>query len=447
MSPALPRRALAALAPAAFASVLAAQPPALPLPEAVSLALAWHPAVAAADAALAGARRGVDERLAARWPALRLDAAATRFEEPMVVAPLHGIDPLAPPLFDETLLQVSASATYTLYDGGTRAALIRQQQAILGGRSADASSARQAVAMAVAQAWLGVASGRQLLAAEDQRLEALRLEAERVRQFLEVGRAAPVEEFRVAAALAQAEASRVARAGELERQELALARLIGLAPDAVRAAAFPPVRPAAGWPDAEAVLAEASAQSPDLARATARLRALEAAEGVATATRWPELKLVAGYTDYSSSAGRLSGEWQAGIRAGYALFTGGARSAAADRAAHERAAADSERRAVQLWLAESVDRVLAAGRAAASRTSALDAAVRQHEEVARIERLALEAGAATQSDWLAAEAALLSARAALIEARHTEILSRLELARLTGTLTPDTLQSLVEAAS
>jgi outer membrane protein TolC len=72
-------------------------------------------------------------------------------------------------------------------------------------------------------------------------------------------------------------------------------------------------------------------------------------------------------------------------------------------------------------------------------------AVAQHAEVARIEELALAEGAGTQRDWLAAQAALLLARSALIEAQHAEVSARVELARLTGTLTPNVLQTLVEA--
>ncbi|MDO8667184.1 MAG: TolC family protein, partial [Gemmatimonadales bacterium] len=68
---------------------------------------------------------------------------------------------------------------------------------------------------------------------------------------------------------------------------------------------------------------------------------------------------------------------------------------------------------------------------------ALRSAVEQSEEVARIERLSLEVGSGTQTDYLDAEANLLRARASLIEARHAEISARIELARIAGELSPD----------
>ena len=52
----------------------------------------------------------------------------------------------------------------------------------------------------------------------------------------------------------------------------------------------------------------------------------------------------------------------------------------------------------------------------------------------RIEKLSLEAGSGTQTDYLRAEADLLAARAGWIEARHGEVTARAELARVTGAL-------------
>ena len=69
----------------------------------------------------------------------------------------------------------------------------------------------------------------------------------------------------------------------------------------------------------------------------------------------------------------------------------------------------------------------------------------QSAEVARIERLTLDVGSGTQTDYLDAEAKLLSARASLIEARHAEISARVELARITGELSRDWLGRTVEA--
>jgi outer membrane protein TolC len=65
--------------------------------------------------------------------------------------------------------------------------------------------------------------------------------------------------------------------------------------------------------------------------------------------------------------------------------------------------------------------------------------------VARIEALAREVGSGTQTDYLNAEADLVSARARLAEAEHAEIAARLELARVTGVLSLEWLVRHLEA--
>ncbi len=66
-------------------------------------------------------------------------------------------------------------------------------------------------------------------------------------------------------------------------------------------------------------------------------------------------------------------------------------------------------------------------------------AVAQSAEVARIRQLSLQVGSGTETDYLEAEAALLSNRASLVQARHAEMGARVELARVTGELTTEWL--------
>ncbi len=65
-------------------------------------------------------------------------------------------------------------------------------------------------------------------------------------------------------------------------------------------------------------------------------------------------------------------------------------------------------------------------------------------EVARIERLSLEAGIGVQSEYLRAEARLAEARARLASLEHEQTLSLIRLAEASGTLTLEWLEQLVE---
>lgn len=420
----------------------------LSLPAAASLAIAAHPSLGAARAAVDDARARLSASKAPLWPTLGADASLTQFQEPMLVAPIHGFVPELIPPFDRTLIRGNVALGYTLFDGGARLRRIRGASATATASEADLAAATQDVVTDVARAYLTVLSGSGVVDATARQLEALRAERDRAARFVAEGRAARVEQLRVEAQLEGARAESLAVALDVQVAEYDLARLTGLDVARTRAARLVPYRLAAGFTTepADSLRARALEGNPDVERALRQADAADAARGVARAAWLPELRAGAAYNGYGSAAGDFSAEWQAGLTLSYPIFVGGRRSrdvAAADaryRAASERS------RLVELGVRSAVDRAVAASRAASARVTALTAATAQSEEVVRIERLALDAGAGVQSDYLRAEAALLSARAALVEARHVEIAARIELARATGVLTLDWLAEHLEVA-
>jgi outer membrane protein TolC len=66
--------------------------------------------------------------------------------------------------------------------------------------------------------------------------------------------------------------------------------------------------------------------------------------------------------------------------------------------------------------------------------------VERFSEVVRVQKLLLDEGAGTQTDYLNAEADLLAVRASLADTRHAAILARVDLARAAGRLTPEWLR-------
>ena len=101
-------------------------------------------------------------------------------------------------------------------------------------------------------------------------------------------------------------------------------------------------------------------------------------------------------------------------------------------------------RQIEFSVQDGVDMGLSAVRESQVRVAAVEEAVDHLSEVARIERLSLDAGAGTQTEYLRSESELLRARALLIEARNTEIASRVELARIVGQLSPAWLEHELE---
>jgi outer membrane protein TolC len=146
---------------------------------------------------------------------------------------------------------------------------------------------------------------------------------------------------------------------------------------------------------------------------------------------------------YGSASGSYSTEWQAGARIAWPIFTGGSRGATVDRAEAAAREAQAQLADAELELLNQVDQSAATLTETDRRIAALEAAVGHLTEAQRVEALALQQGAGTQADFLRAEADLAAARSALAQARAGWIAARAQLARLTGTLTPGALNSIV----
>jgi outer membrane protein len=417
------------------------------LQDAVRLALQRHPSVAQAAAGVERAQAGVREAGASLLPAAHLETTLTRFQEPMVVAPLHGFDPQRPPVFDRTLAQASASVGWLAFDGGARDARVRRSAAALAGSEAQERAVEQSLIAEVVRRYAAVVTAREVAGAHGSRVEALQEERDRAARLLEQGRAARVVLLRAEAALSAAGAELAGSTARVESAERELARWMGVPATLVTGALLAPARVAAAPPDGGAVVQRALRSNPDLARLAAEVVASSAAVAEARAQWWPTLHLGGRYVQYGSGAGNAGGEWQTGVQLSYPLFTGAARPAAADRARAESRAASATYALAELRVTDGVDGALVALLSAEARSAAWRAAVEQLAEVVRIERLALDTGGGVQTDYLNAEAELLRARASLTESRYAALVAHVELARAAGDLTAEWIAMNVESGT
>ncbi len=410
-------------------------PERLTLEEAVRRALQVHPQIQAARARSAAARAAGEEVSAQRLPQLTLLGSAIRFEEPMIVAPLHGLDIRNPPVFDRTLIQGSVNLSFTLFDGGVRGGRVGAARAEAKRAAFEESMVEGGLIVEAARRYLEVLTASGVLDARREGVAALRAESLRVDRALAEGRAARLQVLQVAAALAQARAEEVAAAGKLEVARNELARVMGLESWTEELGSLGEVKiRRAALPDVEELRRRVRQSNPELLAALHRVQAARSSRAFALAQWLPQLDVVGGYLGFGSGQGDFLAEWQFGARLSYPLFSGGARAAAVRRAGYEVAAAEAVRGEVEERLMDALDRAVAAYREAEARVAAGETAVVQFEELKRIERLRLETGVGTELDFLRAEADLRRAQAAWLEARHALLLSRIQLARLTGEL-------------
>jgi outer membrane protein len=408
------------------------------------LAVSTHPAVEAARWRVEAAGSAAGEARAPWWPTVSAVAVFDRYQEPMVVAPLHGFDPLQPPVFERALAQGHATVDWTVFDGGLRQARLGMATRQVTEASAAMTAATEAVVFEAVSSYLTVLSARSILAAHDAQVESLTSERDRATHLHEEGRVPWVHVLRTEASLSRAAAERESAAAHLDLAVHRLARVAGMDPGRVSAARLVPVAPLPGPPPARAeALAAARSTHPALERAASRAAASSFGVAAARSMRLPRVSMGGRYSAYGSTNTSFQPEWQVGTRLSYAVFSGGARRRAEDRAGAEAAAARAELAAATREVEDAVDAMLAAYRSASTRVGALESAVTQSAEVARIEALALDAGAGVQTDYLRAEADLLSSRAALAEARQSAAEAWVRLGQAMGRLSAERLGDLL----
>ncbi|UCD25018.1 MAG: TolC family protein, partial [Gemmatimonadota bacterium] len=406
----------------------------------------YHPSLQLAEAGIDVAAATVGEAKSQWWPRIQLEASATRFQLPMLTSPIHEFTVEAIPPFDRTLYGGSAMVGFSVFDGGGRTARIGMANAEVRGASAQEESTRQALIASVTVSYLGVLSAQGVLQAHEDLLTALTAELDRVNRRMAEGTAARVELLRAEAALAAAEADRVAAAASLDVAERNLARLIGADAEHTNADRLQTVRLSstpAEERERNAYQDLASETNPSLERARENVSAAVSGRKAAAAQWWPSIELMGGWIGYGYPDG-FSTEWQVGAKLKYPIFTGFARSSSVARATAQADAAREQLRVEQLAIQETVDAAVTVVNEVRARVLAMTRAVDHLTEVARIEQLALDAGAGTQTDYLRAEAELSQARAALVQTRHAEIAAHVELARVTGVLSQEWLDLAVE---
>ena len=224
-----------------------------------------------------------------------------------------------------------------------------------------------------------------------------------------------------------------------------LARLLGVEVERTRASELTNVALVDTMlPDPEGVAAAAMRTSPAFSQARAQVAVAEEGSRAARGARFPSVAFSGNYNGWSDSKGTDQYEWNAAAQLALPLFTGGAITQGIARSDAVRRSAQEQLRLAELQLRQEIDRAISAAAEAHARVRSLTIAVASTAEVARIEKLALEAGSGTQTDYLGAEADLLVTRANLVNAHAREIVTRVDLARVTGNLSLEWLAQNLE---
>jgi len=333
--------------------------------------------------------------------------------------------------------QTRVTAQQTIWDFGRTRERVEQAQA--GVELADRGHedhVRRTI-LAVIQAYYGVSLAREGWEASRVSLQSAEAIVAQAQSRFESGLSVEADLLRAQASLAGARQGEIEARGQLDEARAALNRLMGNPLDAPLGdtARLTPVRFPA--PAEDALSAEQRQKRTDYLALQAELRQAEAQVRSRKAEYYPVLAGFATWeTDNPSIHTSGGSNWLAGISLRWNIFAGGA-----DKAQDEAARQRLEQKRRQLAAFESVMQLqlrtaLIHARSAEEQVQVSQAAERQSEESLKILQNRYDAGLATMTDLLSAEAARATARTASAEAVFRHRLSYAQVEFAAGLLSP-----------
>jgi outer membrane protein len=421
---------------------------ALPLREAVQLALRENKAVAASGASIRAASARIDEARAGRLPKLNYSECFTRSDNPVFVfsslltqhqfaAENFNLGPLNRPdsLNDfQSLLTVDQA----LYDAGQTANSVRSAELSRQVNEEDQRRTGMQVITGTVKAYFGAVLAAASLKTAEQALKSAEADLARAEAVRAAGMSTDVDVLSIRVHLAAVTEQKIQRAADLEVANSALNDGVGLPLDTAHllTTALIPL-------DVPDLTLEELERSATAARPEARQThlAVGLAKNQADSARTALLPQVTFHAAFEADRQQFitkSGpNWLASIGLRWNVFNGFADKARIQESNHlmERAHAEEQRVASAVRL--EVRRAWADLKAARQRIEVANASMAEAEESLRITQNRYAAGMSNVTDLLRNETAVLESRTRYLAAVHDQRIAATMLEFAAGRLSPD----------
>jgi len=408
-----PLLAVLALASAlAAASSLAA---AQSLQEAVEQAIRTNPEVRATTYNREAADQGLKQARAGYWPRVDVDAAIGKEQRDDVETRLLGLN-------RTTFTHRNANVTLSqmLFDGFAVRSEVARQQARIDSSANRVASTSEDVALRVVGAYLEVLRRRETTAAAEDNLESHRRIHDQIKLRSDRGVGRRADLYQAESRLALAQDNLRTEQSSLKDAEVAYARLVGSAPDAL----VKPVAPEGALPPTERLALDAAlANHPSLAGAEADVAQARARYDGAKAAMWPRLDLELSASHDRDGVLGPTNDRRVMLRLRYNLFQGGADKARIGEAHAQIREAEEERNRTRLEIQESVSHAYNAYLTARDRMVVLKQYVDSSAATREAYMLQFGIGQRSLLDLLNAENEYYSARIDYIGGQYAEAAS------------------------
>ncbi len=416
-------------------------PPDLPegamtLRQAVGIALANNPEVAASgwDAAAAGAR--LDQAFSERLPRLGVAGGYFHHLDPQRVLPVG--QPGDPAILSEDVVTGDIVLSMPLFTAGRLTNRVRAAELLQSAADHRLARLREELVFNVSSLFFAILAQRHVIESLEFSKRALDEHIERVDALVKARKAARVDLMRAEVRLADVEQRLVGEKNTLTVQRRALINLLNLRDDTdeivlkgeLKSQAIAPV------PDLETALAAAGGKRDDYSAARSALEAQARNVDAARAGRWPTVFLQGAYGprwaagSTTGSGDELGDVGRIGLAVEVPLFEGGRIGAEVRERRAELAAAQKRLRRLELQVRLEVETALLNVSSSRERVDAIGRAITQARESLRIERRKYDLGRGAIVDVLDAQAALLETETTYYRAlaEHHTAFAQLKLA-------------------
>jgi outer membrane protein len=334
-------------------------------------------------------------------------------------------------------LQTKFSVQQTIWDTGQTS---RNLQAGRNGvkimEQAHEDHVRQTL-MATLEAYYSVSLSRRAWDASVTSLNSAQAIADQAKARVESGLAIEADLLRSQVYLASARQAEIQARGRLEMAKAALNRIMGAALDAPQGETQELAPTIFIVPSEEVLLAELQKQRPDYQKLLTEVQQVELEVRSRHSQYLPQIGAFASWQADNPSFIEAGGNnWSGGITLRWNIFAGGSDSALLRAARHRLEQKQLELKAMGSAMALEVHKALIQCKTADQQLKAMEASEVQSQESLRILKNRYEAGLATMTDLLAAEAAASAARSALAEALYLQRISVAQAEFTAGILSP-----------
>lgn len=386
------------------------------LEDAIRIALASNPELAAIayDAAAAGAQR--EFTASQRLPSLHAVAGYTRYldEQRLLGARENG----EPGVFSRDIFPGDLVVSLPLFTGGRISREARAAELLQLAAEQRLSRTREELVFNVSSVFYGILAQRRVIESLEFSRTTLQGHLTRVQELIAARKAAKVDQLRTEVRVADL-AQRLAReTNVLAIQTRVLANLLGLDGQADVDPAGTLEMASVSIPATDQAMAGALGSRPDYLAARAALEAQAQAVDAARAGHWPTVALQGAYggrwaadpTDKPSGVDRADDVGRVGVVVDVPIFDGGRIGAKVREQRCKLSAARERLRRLELQVRLDVEAAALNIASASERVAATDKAIEQARESLRIEREKYDLGKGSITDVLDAQSALLDSQ-------------------------------------